>query len=410
MKYGLEIDNGMDYSRAKNETKKHVKAETIEAQTGQQSFYNYVAARKRTILDLTKTASSWKELHEIFLKMGMEIRPKGNGLVIKDRFGKHAAKASYIDRSLAKLQLEKVFGPFQEATQEQVTNIKAETKFTAAPLHQHEKTAELFAQYKAEMKRKHEALEDIKQREKEAYNSNKKVWDAKRKHLENYPMLASHRRERMQEIKAQEYAALMPHRIKFSDEKTAIWKEIPFTSWTKFLQHQAALGDETALDILRSKKLKPELSEAYSNEKYIADLEATKLSKEQQAAVMSKLGINQKHKRALVAVIQMREAIAKRGLKNEDVKHQISVNGTIIFTCLKTGGTIRDTGKEIYFSPNNSLAWKLGHGYADIKWGRSNVEMNGNTFKFKQAKNVLDLERGHEPQSQQKDKPQGLSR
>jgi hypothetical protein len=398
-KYGLEIDNGIDNSRAKNDTKKHAKAETIEAQTGQQTFYNYVAARKKTILDLmTETASSWKEIHEIFLKFGMEIRPKGSGLVIKDRFGKYAIKASYIDRSLSKNQMEKVFGPYQELTKEQLlAGVKSETKFTAAPLHQHEKTAELFAQFQAEMERKKAALDAVKEAENQAYNSNKKMWDAQRKRAEKYAMLTRHRRELLQEIKAKEEAEIVTHRIKFAEKRAEIRKEIPFTSWTKFLQHQAEIGNETALEILRSKKLKPELSVASSNEKYIADLEATKLSKERQAAVMSRLGINQKHKRALVSIIKMRELIAKEtGLKNEDIKHNISVNGTVIFT-LKTGGTIRDTGKEIYFSSHDSQAGILGEKYARMRWGR-NVLFEGNSFRFVK------------PIAQQKDKPQGLSR
>jgi Fe-S cluster biosynthesis and repair protein YggX len=365
-KYGLEIDKGIDNSLGKKAMKKHVKAETIEAQTGQQTFYNYVAARKKTIMDLTAKASSWKEIHEGFLKMGMEIRSRGNGLVIKDRFGKHSVKASDIDRSLSKLQMEKVFGPFQEAAKEQSAGVKAESKYTAAPLHQHEKTAELFAHFKAEIERRRKALEVIKQREIQAYNTNKNKWDSQRKRAEKYAMLAKHRRHLLQEIKATEETELVAHRIKFAEEKAKIRKEIPFTSWTKYLQHQAALGNETALDILRSKKLKPELSEAYSSEKYIAGLEATKLSKERQAAVMSSLGINRKHKSALVSVIKMEEAIAQEGLKKEDIKHHISVNGTVIYT-LKTGGTIRDTGKDIFFSPHDRQAEMLSVIFAQIK-------------------------------------------
>ena len=193
------------------------------------------------------------------------------------------------------------------------------------------------------------------------------------------------------------------NRIKLTEERTAIRKEIPYTSWTKFLQHHAALGDETALEILRSKKLKPELSAGNSNEKYLAELEITKQSKGRQAAVLSSLGINQKHKRALVAVIKMQELAAKEpDLKNDDIKHRIDINGTVIFT-LKTGGTIRDTGKEVYFSPHDSQAVSLGTKYARMKWGRFAVDIKGNTCK---RGRIIQLEN----QSKTQTRPDGMSR
>ena len=385
-KYGLVVDKGIDGTIAKTDTKKHVIAETIEAQTGQQAFYNFVIAHKQSIMDFTKTASSWIEIHEEFLKMGMAVKPKGSGLIIQDRFGKHGIKASDIDRSLSKLQMEKTFGPYIEATKEQLTNIKAKAKYVAAPLHRHGKSHELYAQFQAEMERRKEALNAAKQREAQAYNSIANKFETQRKNIEKYPMLASHRRQLLQEIKAKEEAEVAANRIKLTEERTEIRKEIPYTSWTKFLQHHAALGDETALDILRSKKLKPELSADSSNETYLAELDITKLkitkqSKERQAAVLSSLGINPKHKRALVAVIKMQELAAKEtDLKTDDIKHRIDINGTVIFT-LKTGGTIRDTGKEVYFSPYDNQAVTLGEKYAKLKWGR-NVVIEGNTCKY----------------------------
>jgi hypothetical protein len=149
------------------------------------------------------------------------------------------------------------------------------------------------------------------------------------------------------------------------------------------LQHEAGQGNEIALEVLRTKKLKPEMSAVNSNEKYLAYLEATKLSKERQADVLSRTGINQKQKRALVSVIKMQEIVAKEtNLQNDDITHQIGLNGTVIFS-LKTGGTIRDTGKEIFFSQHDKQARFLVEHYAESKWGR-NIGIEGNTCKFVQ--------------------------
>jgi hypothetical protein len=143
----------------------------------------------------------------------------------------------------------------------------------------------------------------------------------------------------------------------------------------------AALGHEVALEVLRSKKLKPGFSVDDSNEKYQDALGATKLSKERQAAVLSAQGINQKHQRALLAVIKMQKLISKEsGLKNDNIKFRIDTKGTVIFS-LKTGGTIRDTGPELRISPNDPNAKTLAGQYARMKWGQKIIE-TGNLFKF----------------------------
>jgi hypothetical protein len=63
------------------------------------------------------------------------IKPSGNGLAIRDRYGKHSAKASKIDRALSKASLEKLFGQYEAPTREQHQDIKAEEVYSAVPLH-----------------------------------------------------------------------------------------------------------------------------------------------------------------------------------------------------------------------------------------------------------------------------------
>jgi hypothetical protein len=102
-----------EFTPEKN-SKKTAKVATIEAQTGQQSFFSFVAEQKEKIMAFVKSSKNWQQAHEEFLKIGMELKLSGNGLAIKDRFNEHYARASRIDRSLSKSNLEKNLVPLLE--------------------------------------------------------------------------------------------------------------------------------------------------------------------------------------------------------------------------------------------------------------------------------------------------------
>ena len=79
--YGLTVDNGMEKERQPRTEK----AVAVEAQ-GLQSFDGYTQERKASILaalDTAIAAQSWLPLHKELHRYGLEIRPRGNGLIIK---------------------------------------------------------------------------------------------------------------------------------------------------------------------------------------------------------------------------------------------------------------------------------------------------------------------------------------
>ena len=57
------------------------------------------------------------------------------------------------------------------------------------------------------------------------------------------------------------------------------------------------------------------------------------------------------------------------GTKLGKIKRRIDNNGIVIFT-LESGGTIRDTGKEIFFSSHDTRAERVALLYAAKKWGK----------------------------------------
>ncbi|MDL2271944.1 hypothetical protein LJC23_02810 [Desulfovibrio sp. OttesenSCG-928-I05] len=52
-----------------------------------------------------------------------------------------------------------------------------------------------------------------------------------------------------------------------------------------------------------------------------------------------------------------------------DIKRRIDGKGIVIFT-LDNGGTIRDTGKKIFYSAHDSTAEDIARRYAEKKWGK----------------------------------------
>jgi hypothetical protein len=59
----------------------------------------------------------------------------------------------------------------------------------------------------------------------------------------------------------------------------------------------------------------------------------------------------------------------------------------LILALTSTGGSIRDTGKEIYFSGFDSAARVTAERYAKIKWGQMKV-IQENSIVFSPARKI----------------------
>lgn len=119
--FGLSVDNGIELSSSGQSLvrpRRNEKARLVEAHTGQQSFDSYAQEHREAVLRSLEAAASWGDLHTALAGYGMEIKPHGNGLAIKDRNSSraaHAIKASALDRSLSLKKLEARFGPYSPA-------------------------------------------------------------------------------------------------------------------------------------------------------------------------------------------------------------------------------------------------------------------------------------------------------
>jgi len=170
--------------------------------------------------------------------------------------------------------------------------------------------------------------------------------------------------------------------------RQAVRRDIPFTSWSGFLQHEAAQGNETALAVLRSKgeSVEPEQEGApatswmTAGQKIYAEgqaLRAVHAAKER--ALLEREGLSAKAKKPLQAFLRMEriaEASKAQGYDLGNITRRVDGKGVVIFT-LPSGGSIRDTGKELYFSAHDKKAHGVALAYAALKWGKNITQEQG---------------------------------
>ena len=354
-KYGLTVDNGRDQKSGKSLNEA---AMTFEAQTGQESLFGYSQRHKPAILIALENSKSWSDCHRVFLQYGLTLKLHGNGLIIQTVGGKHSIKASGFDRSISKAKLEKRFGAFTPAAPDLLKSESLTEKYTAAPLHKDPNRDKLYEQFKAAMAERQEALAEIGKQDTRLYTIYRQEWNKKREAIKRMPMLRSDRQMVMKELRAREKAERDALRKTMNQKREAVRIQYPFNSWSKFLQHQAGQGNETALAILRSKKEKvfPDRPIATNPGKTPADTPPN----------------------TLASAAKMWEIFRAEGIKAEP-QYTIDTRGVIIFK-LPDGGSIRDTGTEVHFTANNGKALRVAMKLAQARWGQA-IHLDGNALK-----------------------------
>ena len=360
--YGLTVDNGMEQQRGQ----RNERATALEAQQGVQSFDSYVRERTAPILAALDAAKNWQGLHKELHRHGLEIRPKGNGLIIKNRYGKQALKASDVDRRLSKSRLEKVLGAYQPPMP---ILGREESRYRSRPVQRSPAGEALYARYQAEAAERKQQADAEKARQAETLTAIREKWQQQRAEVEKSTMLKQNRRNLIQYARKKEAAELAEAKARLRQEQAAP----PYESWNDFLRRHADQGDEIALAVLRSRKQAVEMEGPPPSPRPPA-LDAIKAEyAEKQVEVLADTDQSRKGKKALLAYLRMEEVLKEEALRGlavrpEDVTRSVDAKGAVVFT-LPSGGKVRDTGKEVLFSGADELAAKIAEGYARKKWG-----------------------------------------
>ena len=317
--YGLTRDNGREDRRRGDALTPG--AATYEARSGELSFEGYAREQGSSLLETLEKAASWADIHVAFALHGMEVRKRGAGLAVVNRYGKQAAKLSAIDRTLSLRRLEERFGAFQPAEDRKALPKSLVRYLTRAQQKQSEAREELWKEFQGQ-----------KERRKNAETHCREKWRAQREELEGREGLTKQARGRLKRL-ARGYEA---------EELQAI-REKHQGNWLAFLRDKAARGDETALAVLRSRKESVTPERPPKRESPVLPEEMEKLSSKAR---------NQLQSEALM------ETLAP------GVNMEVTTHGMLIFT-LPDGGTICDMGKKLVFDTDSA---RLAAEYARKKW------------------------------------------
>jgi len=371
-RFGLAIDNGRGVE--KEAPQLNDIAATVEAHTGQQSFEGYANERRVRLLEALAQAADWEQVHAAFAGYGMEIKPHGNGLVIKDRNGDLAIKASRLDRSLSLSKMTKRFGTYTRSGLTKEHYPEGE-RFTAKPLHRGPERGGLYQEYQQSIEPRKMTLEGLANRQVKELEAVRATWKLEREKI-NRQFFGRYRYDLLKVVRLKEAEQRLHIQQRIRVEQNMVKMEAPYTSWTDFLRWKAAQGNETALAILRSKENQIEPDAAPGASTIDRRQEVREKWIETQLSLVAEQGVSRRARRGLLAVAKAHE-LAELESVVPPVKRlftgftsSIDASGTV-FIHLANGGMIRDMGKEIAFTAHNEAAQEAAQLYARSKWGRA---------------------------------------
>lgn len=140
--YGLQRDNHQAEKRGAEN-----RADDMERHAGIESLLGWI---RRECLESIQGAQSWAEMHQILRENGLEIRERGNGLVIADAAGT-MVRASSVARDLSRAQLEDRLGRFEPSPERLARQADPPTRqYEPRPVRMRVDAVELYARYRAE--------------------------------------------------------------------------------------------------------------------------------------------------------------------------------------------------------------------------------------------------------------------
>lgn len=371
--YGLTVDPGLGDG---DENKISPKARDMEVRTGLESFESYVKRHTEALLAIKNTAQSWRQLHEGLAAYGLNIKPQGNGMVIGNGV-KSFVKASSVDRTYSKAALTKILGPYEEYQANNAIDLKDEYK--PAPVNSKKSWPErdaLFAVYADLKEHKKKELDILTGEFKLAEAKTKAKWTKQKTSLELVPMRRSDRQKLLQLMRLDEKEEIKAVRQEINAKKTVIREQYPFNNWNEYLQHETGKGNALALKILRYSNKKDVALNTNKDNQWDETNRIIELARHKERKILETTSISYHDRKALLNINKMEQVLGEGNFK-----YKLNPRGIVIFY-LPTGGTIRDTGKEVYFSKFDKNASEIATKFAKAKWGK-NLDIISNHIIFK---------------------------
>lgn len=252
--YQLEVDNHIPHQRGAAG-----RAEDMERHSGIESLVGWI---KRECLEELRGVKSWEELHDALSANGLELKPRGNGLVVEAENGV-TIKASTLARDFSKPALEKKLGAFVAIDGGRV---RAKRSYKKTPLKSRIDTTELYARYKREQAgqtaSRSEAMAAARARKDRAVEAAKRGNRLRRATIKVIQDRSVSKRLLYGQAAAALKTKLDSIHKEYAREREQLYQGFKRETWADWLKSEAQKGSTKALDALRAREAAQKLKEA----------------------------------------------------------------------------------------------------------------------------------------------------
>jgi hypothetical protein len=270
----LEVKHGLTRTNhgARAVRRQRGRAADFEAHQGGASFLRWTREEARPTLLAAYERGDWHALHLALARYGLEIKPRGAGLVIGHRGDSRLhVKASDVDRVLSMQSLTASLGPFQPPG-ERARRQAVETEYEPGTPKRAGELYNAFRKERDRVVRERAAALAALRAHHITYAAELRAWYRERFRQEWAGGLSGTLRcdalQHLREKQREDRAARIRREAKERKETRA---RHPIPNWQGYLEAEAARGNEAALAALRSRARRRELVAAQLLEAENAD-------------------------------------------------------------------------------------------------------------------------------------------
>jgi len=256
IKHGLTRTNhGVEAGR-----RQRGRAGDFEAHQGGASFLRWIREEARPALLAARERGDWQELHLALARYGLEIKPRGAGLVIGRRGESRLhVKASDVDRLLSMQLLTAALGPFQPPD-ERARQQGAETEYEPGTPKRPGELYDVFRKERDRAVRERTAALAALRAQHLAYAGELRAWYRERFREERRSGLSGAlRRDALQHLREKQKEDRAERIGREAKERREMRARHPIPTWQDYLEAEATRGNEAALATLRSRTRRREL-------------------------------------------------------------------------------------------------------------------------------------------------------
>lgn len=258
----LELEHGLqETNHIPNKVGSENRADDMEHHAGVESLLGWI---KRECTAQIQGSQSWSELHQIMQGNGLELRERGQGLVIIDGAGL-GVKASSVSRDFSKTKLEKRLGAFESYIYSPTVlpHFDIGNRYSSQPIQMKFNTVELYAKYKAEQNNagasRSADLARVRAQKSRLIESAMRTGRLKRAAIKLLNGAGVNKKALYALTSKTLKAEIEKANQQYLKEREVIYMKYQRRAWADWLKQKATEGEHDALTAMRSREVRQNL-------------------------------------------------------------------------------------------------------------------------------------------------------